>query len=54
MNPIYITYRDEIGIVLVCVDASGIAFANGKAYFSDEEGNEYAIPVAHLVEVNRL
>lgn len=46
----YIVFRDELGLVSVPVDESGIQFTDGIAYFSDGE-KTYKIPVANLVEV---
>ncbi len=34
---IYITYSDELGIVLEKIDEYGITFTSGKAYFNDKE-----------------
>ena len=46
----YIVFRDELGLVSVPVDESGIQFLSGLAYFSDGE-KEYRIPLANLCEV---
>ena len=43
-----VTYRDEIGYVQVKVDSNGISFANGYAYFGNNE-QDYKIKVENLV-----
>lgn len=50
----YITYRDELGEVLVTVDEDGISFVNGTAYFSssiEDDNTEYAIPVTDIISI---
>lgn len=46
----YIKFRDNLGVVLCYVDAYGIGFVDGKAYFSDGR-REYTIPVGDLLEI---
>ena len=47
----YITYRDEAGLVMVEVDDFGIAICDGKAYFSDGDGQEYRIKIETICEI---
>ena len=47
---LYIVFRDELGLVSVPVDESGIQFTDGIAYFSDGE-KEYRIPMNALEEI---
>lgn len=46
----YITYRDELGLVLVEVDEYGIGFVDGLAYFGDGI-RDYKIPVSSICEI---
>ena len=51
--PMYIIFRDEIGLKYVELDEYGVAFCDGFAYFSSADGEEYKIPVAALEEIRR-
>ena len=46
-----ICYRDELGVVSVALDRSGVSFCNGYAYFTDDSGRDYKIPVNNLITV---
>lgn len=47
-----ITYRDEVGYITVEVDIEyGVSFCDGTAYFTDTNGNDYEIPMAHLMSI---
>ena len=46
-----VVYRDGGGYVLVEVDQYGIAFFDGKAYFSDANDTQYRIPYDDLVRI---
>jgi hypothetical protein len=47
----FITYGDELGQVVVEVDADGVSFVDGFAYFSDGSDN-YKIETARVVSIN--
>lgn len=49
----YITFADELGLILVEVDEYGISFCDGKAYFSGEDGTDYAVDVTAIREIQR-
>lgn len=38
-----ITLSDVIGIVSVSVDENGVSFCDGKAYFTDTDGDDWTI-----------
>lgn len=46
-----IAYSDALGIVEVRADADGVAFVDGVAYFTDEDGNDYKVDMSALVQV---
>lgn len=46
-----LAYRDALGIVEVRVDADGVAFVDGYAYFMDEDGNGYKVAMTALISV---
>lgn len=45
-----VTYRDDIGIVVVKVDGSGIDFLDGTAFFGDGE-RDYSVQVENIVRI---
>lgn len=46
-----ITYRDELGIVEIRVNEFGISFADGYAYFSDEQNNDCRIDINDIIGI---
>lgn len=47
-----ITFRDNGGYVTVEIDRQyGVSFCDGLAYFTDADGNDYEIPMAHLMAI---
>ena len=47
-----IVYRDGIGNTALYVeDPCEVAFCGGFAYWTDDDGNDYQIPVSDLVEI---
>ena len=45
-----VVYRDNIGMVSVDVDADGLSFVDGRAYFSSGD-DDVVVPVESLVEI---
>ena len=45
-----LVYRDDIGVVVMKVDESGIDFLGGTAFFGDGE-RDYRVPVESIVRI---
>ena len=43
-----INFSDLMSPVIVAVDENGVSFVDGKAYFSDIDGNDYMIDVNQI------
>lgn len=46
----FITFVDAIGLCVAQVDDDGIAFCDGRAYFSDGE-NEHIVKIEDIREI---
>ena len=46
-----ITYRDSLGYVTVIANDSGFQFLNGTCFFTDDDGNDYMVPIEDIVEI---
>ena len=46
----YITYRDEIGVLIEYISGS-VSVLNGKAYFTTEDDNDRKIDLANVIEI---
>lgn len=46
-----VTYRDELGVVSVSINADGVQFGINKAYFTDENGKDYTVSIEHLISI---
>ena len=43
-----VIYRDDLGLVAVKVDDSGVQLNDGKCYFTDTNGEDYAIDIENV------
>lgn len=49
-----VAYQDELGFVSVQIDGEhGIVFADGRAYFTDENGKDYKVNAEHLISIEK-
>lgn len=46
-----IAFCDEIDIITVLVDSTGVNFLDGMALFSDIDGKDYEVPVINLISI---
>lgn len=44
-------YRDDLGEVAVDTDCCGVQFCDSYAYFWDDNGKEYRVPVGAMIEI---
>ena len=45
-----VTYQDELGVISI-KDIDDIQFADGKAYFTDEDGTDFTVNAKHLISI---
>ena len=46
-----IVWKDDFGCMQIEVDEYGILFQHGYAEFSDDDGQEYSVPIKQIVAI---
>lgn len=48
-----VTFKDEIGVISVSIDKKyGVQFGIDKAYFTDEDGNDYKVNIEYIISIS--
>lgn len=48
-----VTYQDELGVLSISIDKKyGVTFGANKAFFTDEDGNDYKVNIEHLISIS--
>jgi hypothetical protein len=53
MKNLYITYRDNVGEVVQEINADGVSFSDGFAYFTDIYGNDHKHPARDIISIKQ-